>query len=51
MDINCTDSCQYQKEGKCTLNSINELPNLTQTVQSANCLYQSTETPISFING
>lgn len=26
MDINCTDPCIYQTDGKCTLN---ELPNLT----------------------
>jgi|GEM_PF-4991999 len=24
MDINCTDPCCYQKDGKCTMNSVAE---------------------------
>ena len=32
MDINCTTSCLYQKEGKCTLS---ELPSYTQSVSSS----------------
>ena len=39
MDINCTDECHYQRDGKCTLY---ELPDFTQSAQSGNtgCFYQ-----------
>ena len=41
MDINCIDQCIYQKEGKCTLNTINEFQSLTQRTQYTNtsCSY------------
>ena len=43
MNINCTDQCYYQKDGKCTLNEVSEFPTFTQGLQSqaanANCAY------------
>lgn len=38
MDINCTNRCLYQADGKCTLNS---LPDGTQTAKAVNSAHDS----------
>ena len=46
MDINCTDSCYYQEDGKCRLDSVDELAAAPQGFQmsaggnSSDCPYR-----------
>ena len=37
MDINCSESCIHEKNGKCTLDQINSITNLSSL--ETNCIY------------
>jgi len=39
MDINCTHSCFYQQEGKCTLNELPTVVNNTFAAHDVDCPY------------
>ncbi|MCL2216100.1 MAG: hypothetical protein FWB91_03665 [Defluviitaleaceae bacterium] len=41
MDINCTHSCFYQHEGKCTLQELPAYTNTTRTAHDIDCPYFS----------
>ena len=46
MDINCTHTCFYQQEGKCTLKELPAFANNTYTAHDVDCPYYH-ETPMT----
>ena len=41
MDINCTNQCAYQHEGKCTLGRLPSLTSQASSLNSSDCPYFS----------